>query len=285
MVEWFERFRARIGAPTEDRTVDTRFGGAHLLVAGPIDAPSVVVLHGALASSAHALHELAPLLARFRVYAIDIVGQSPMSAEQRPSVANDDYGHWLTDVLDGLGLARTPVVGISFGGFVAIRLAAVAPERIESLALLVPAGMVRGPFWEGMLKIGIPLGIYRAAPSEARLRAFTRHLLTTVDDDWIAFLGDAFRSFDLRMQIPRLATDGELSRLRAPTLVIGAGRDLSFPGEKLVARAATLFPNLVATELLAESNHCPPTTSAFRAWLGDRLTAFLGSDLDDQVVG
>src|SRR5262249_4685580 len=64
LLGWFERFRAKLTVPTESRTVTTRFGDTHVLVGGPAGAPALVVLHGALASSAHVLVELAPLLER-----------------------------------------------------------------------------------------------------------------------------------------------------------------------------------------------------------------------------
>ena len=275
LLDWFDRFRGRLPRPTESRTVATRFGDTHVLVGGPEGAPSVVVLHGALASSAHVLHELAPLLERFRVHAVDIVGQSVKSADARPSVTNNDYGAWLTEVLDGLGLARTHVVGVSWGGFVAIRLAACAPERIERLALLVPAGMVSGPAWAGFTKLGIPMLLYRMSPSEKRLRACVQHLLTTTDDDWVPYLGDAFRAYNLDMRVPALARPEELARLQAPTLVLGAELDLSFPGAKVLARAPELFPRLADQELIKASRHCPPTTDAFRKWLADRISGFL----------
>ncbi|QDE70264.1 hypothetical protein BHS09_26650 [Myxococcus xanthus] len=57
---WHDHFRGRLRVPTESRTVQTRVGDTHVLVGGPEAAPNVVVLHGALASSAHVLHELAP---------------------------------------------------------------------------------------------------------------------------------------------------------------------------------------------------------------------------------
>jgi len=274
LLEWFDKFRGRLTVPTESRVVATRFGDTHVLVGGPVDGRSVVVLHGALASSAHALVELAPLLARFRVYAVDVVGQSAKSADARPSVANDDYARWLEDVLEGLALARTHVVGVSWGGFVAIRLAAARPARIDRLALLVPAGVVKSPAWAGLTKIGIPMLLYRMFPSPKRLAAFTRNLLTTTDDDWMPYLGDAFRSFNMDMRVPPLATPAELAGFTSPTLVIGADADVSFPGEGLLARARELFPR-VDRELIPESRHCPPTTDAFRRWLGDRLTSFL----------
>jgi 2-hydroxy-6-oxonona-2,4-dienedioate hydrolase len=273
--DWYARFHARIGRPTESRTVPTRFGDTHVLVGGPVGAPDLVLLHGALASSAHVLHELAPLLERFRVHAVDIVGQSVKSADARPRVDNDEYGAWLLDVLDGLALPRAHVVGVSWGGFVAIRLAAVAPERISRLVLLVPAGMVKSPAWEGLTKIAWPLLRYRLSPTEARRAAFVRHLLTTHDDDWTPYLGDAIRAFNSDMRVPRLAEPAELRGFTAPTFVLGADRDVSFPGRELLARAPQLFTSLADQELLTDCAHCPPTTPEFRRWLAGRIEGFL----------
>ncbi|MBA3539208.1 MAG: alpha/beta hydrolase, partial [Deltaproteobacteria bacterium] len=180
-----------------------------------------------------------------------------------------------TDVLDALELARAHVLGVSWGGFVGIRLAASAPERIDRLVLLVPAGMVKGPAWAGLTKMGIPMMLYRMFPSKKRLQKFVKNLLTTTDDDWAPYLGDAFRSFNLDMRVPALATPDELARLTAPTLVIGADGDLSFPGGDLLARAPELFPTLADTELIENCLHCPPTTDAFRSWLSDRVSRFL----------
>jgi 2-hydroxy-6-oxonona-2,4-dienedioate hydrolase len=279
VVAWFERFHARLSAPTERRRVMTRFGEAHVLVGGPETAPPLVLLHGAMATSAHALAELEGLLQAFRVYAVDVVGQSVMSADQRPSVKDDAYGHWLAEVLDGLSLPTAHLVGVSWGGFVAQRLAAVAPERITRLALLVPAGLVSGPFFEGFRRVGWPMTLYLFRPSEANLDKFVANLLTTKDDDWRRFLGDAFRAYDMSgMKVPRLARDGEFAKLTAPVLVIGADRDASFPGPMLLERARKLFPSLADTELLKDSNHCPPTTPEFRAWLSDRLVRFFAAE-------
>lgn len=274
---WSERFRAKLAVPTERRDLETRFGATGVLVGGRPDAPPVVVLHGALASAAHALVELAPLLDRFRVYAVDIVGQSVHSAPTRIAVDNNDYGVWLCDVLDALGLVRPHVVGISWGGFVAIRLAVHAPTRIDRLALLVPAGVVKGPAWAGLTRLGIPMLRYRMAPSPAARDRLLGHLLSTPDDDWAPYLGDAFLGYRLNMRVPRLATPDELAGFTRPTLVIGAERDLSFPGGKLIARAAQLFPSLAGTELIAGAHHCPPTTPEFRRWLGERLIGFLAT--------
>lgn len=274
IADWHGRFRARIPHPTQARVVQTRFGHSHLLVGGPESGPPVVLLHGALASSAHVLRELSGLLDRFRVYAVDLVGQSAMSAEASLSVKNDDYGHWLAEVLDGLGLERPAVVAVSMGGFVALRLAASAPERIARLALLVPAGMVNGPAWAGFTRMALPMMLYRMSPTPRRLDGFMRHLLSTPDEEWRGYLGEAFLSYTLKLQVPKLATVEELRAFTAPVLVVGADRDVSFPGEALLERARALFSGRAQTELV-EGAHSPPTTDAFRAWLSKRVGDFL----------
>jgi 2-hydroxy-6-oxonona-2,4-dienedioate hydrolase len=275
MLEWYERFATRLPGDLERRKVPTRLGETHVLVGGPADGPPLVLLHGALASSAAVLGELSPLLNRFRVYAVDVLGQSAMSADARPSVKNDEYGEWLVEVMDALGCARAHLVGISWGGFVSVRLAVVAPERIDRLVLLAPAGMVSGPFWAGLTKVGWPMMRYQRSPTPENLRRAMQHMLTTLDDEWLPYLGAALTSYTMNMQVPRLATADELKRFTAPTLVIGAELDLSFPGEQLVARARQLFSGPLETEVLMGARHSPPTTDAFRLQLSTRVSDFL----------
>ena len=86
---WFDRFHETLGVPTRSREVSTRFGATHVLVAGPEHAPPLVCLHGALASSAHLLGELGPLLTRYRVHAVDVLGQSVKSADARLPIEDD----------------------------------------------------------------------------------------------------------------------------------------------------------------------------------------------------
>ena len=271
---WHDRFKARIPQPTESRTLDTTFGKTHVLSAGPQSRPPLVVLHGAMASSAHLLVELAPLLERFRVHAVDVIGQSVMSEDTRLAVKGNDYGQWLTQVLDGLGLESTNVLGVSWGGFVTLRLASVSPARIRRLALLVPAGLVTGSTWQGLVKTAWPMTRFIMSPTPERLQALGASLLTTLDDDWLPYIGDAFTSYDMKkMKVPALARDGEFAQLTAPVLVIGAEHDVSFPGDKVVARARQLFKS-ADVEVIPGAKHSPPTTPQFRQWLAGRLTAF-----------
>lgn len=275
LLDWYERFANKLTTPTTRRTVATRFGDAHVLVGGPENAPPLVLLHGALASSAHLLGELEPLLERFRVYAVDVVGQSVKSADHQPSVKNDDYGLWLRDVFDALELKQAHLLGVSWGGFVSLRFAAVAPERLTKLVLLVPAGLVNGPLWAGFTKVAWPIMRYRKNPTPERLQAAMQNMLTTLTDDWLPYLGTALTAFTPAMSIPKLAKPAELSRLRVPVLIMGAEGDLSFPGQKVIERAKQLFTASVEVELIPNCRHSPPTTPEFRGWMSKRVGDFL----------
>jgi hypothetical protein len=57
---WFDRFRDRVGVPTESREVRTRHGPGHVLFPGPSGAPPVVCPHAMRTGSAHLLSELGP---------------------------------------------------------------------------------------------------------------------------------------------------------------------------------------------------------------------------------
>src|SRR6185437_11167803 len=84
---------------------------------------------------------MAPLAARFRVLAPDLPGFA-LSGEiaLEPPLGlrvADTIARWL----DALSLPPADIVGTSFGGLVALRLAQRVPARVRRLALLAPAGL------------------------------------------------------------------------------------------------------------------------------------------------
>lgn len=271
---WYDRFLTAVPGPHDRRHVPTRFGPSHVLAAGDPAGPPLVALHGSLAGSAHLLGELAPLLARFRVYAPDLPGQSAHGPPARPDYADGTVPGWLGEVLDGLGLtAPVDLFGVSLGGFYAHRLAAAAPARVRRLALLLPAGVANGSAWAGFTRVFLPLARYRLRPTDRNLRRLYAGLFTDWDDVWGPWLGDAMRDFALDLRIPPLATPAALAGYAGPALVFGADGDVSFPGAKLVARARELLPQ-AETELLVGCKHGPPTTPEFRHQLAARLAGF-----------
>lgn len=275
LIAWHHRFRERIGRPMDSRVIDTTFGVTHVLLAGPVDAPPLVLLHGALASSAHALSVVPTLADRYRVFALDVIGQSPLSAENRPDVNGNAYGEWALACLDALALGRTAVLGVSWGGFVACRLAVVAPERITALSLVVPAGIVSGYGWEPVVKLALPMLLSRIVPSRRNFERFAEAQLTVRDPLWVDYLVDALQAFRMDFRAPRNLSDDELAAFGVPVQVIAAERDLMFPGARLLERARRVFPNLRSTEMLAGARHSPSTEPEAGRALAASIARFL----------
>lgn len=275
LLAWYPRFLAKIDVPTEERTVSTRFGDTHVLIAGPAGAPPLVVFHGVMATSAHVLREVRPLVDKYRVYAVDVLGHSPLSADNRPAL--EGYGDWATDVLDQLGLDVVSVIGVSYGGFVTIRLLTTSPKRVSRASLVVPGGLVNGPAMAGFLKLFWPMTMYRWFPSEARLRTLTDALFTEWDDDWGHWLGDALLNFKMDLRVPPVATRESLAGFTGPVQIFGASDDLSFPGGPAIARAKEVFAQVADTHVYTGMKHSPPFNDTFRADLCSRIERFLSS--------
>jgi pimeloyl-ACP methyl ester carboxylesterase len=95
--------------------------------------PAVVLLHAGVADRTMWTEHLQPLAdAGFRVLAMDLpgFGDAPMAAvEDAPWVD-------VLETMDALGIDQAILVGNSFGGAVAQRVAVVGPERVRGLALI-----------------------------------------------------------------------------------------------------------------------------------------------------
>jgi len=261
MERWYQHFLAALPFPATSRTVPTGLGDSHVLVTGPDTAAPFVLFHGAMSGAPHALSQMGDFPQQHRVYAVDIPGQSVRGPKVRPDP--EATGRWVIEVLDGLGLDRAVLCGASWGGYVALRGAIAAPERASGLFLAVPASLVKAPVWPQLRDMGIPLMLYKLMPTPARRDRMLAGQFTTHDPMWAAFIADAMRYMVLDFSVPPLVTDDDLAKLTAPVGIMAADRDVSFPGEQLLERARSLFPNLVVAELVADSNHIPAFDGSF----------------------
>ncbi len=131
------------GWPVENRRhrLPTSLGETFVIESGSAEAPPLVLLHGSLSNSFTWFGDVPLLSQRFRVLCVDLVGEAGLSAESRPRYETGAYQRWLGEVLDGLGVARCAIGGMSLGGWMALRFATAHPERVTHLALLCPGGL------------------------------------------------------------------------------------------------------------------------------------------------
>jgi pimeloyl-ACP methyl ester carboxylesterase len=113
--------------------VRTSAGYLHYRAAG--QGEPVLLLHINQQSSAMYLELLSELGRSFRAIAVDNPSHgSSDHVSAQPSVG--DYARWLTEVLDGLGIAQASVLGEANGAAIAAELAATYPDRVRRLVLV-----------------------------------------------------------------------------------------------------------------------------------------------------
>jgi pimeloyl-ACP methyl ester carboxylesterase len=99
-------------------------------------APPLLFLHAlGVGTSGRYVAEMAPLLRR-RVIGVDAPGFAGTPGLPVEEYGADRYVPRLVGLLDELKVERTAVMGHSWGGLIALYLAAAVPERVSALVLL-----------------------------------------------------------------------------------------------------------------------------------------------------
>lgn len=161
-----------------ERTV--RVKGKDIFFAETGSGPAVVLLHGGgpgASGMSNYARNIEPLAEHFRV----IVPDMPGYGRSTKGVSRRDPFGYLADhirgVLDELGIDSAHLVGNSYGGSCALRLALDTPHRVTKLVLMGPGGVgtSRGLPSEGLRSL---LAYYGGdGPSLEKLRTFIRSYL------------------------------------------------------------------------------------------------------------
>jgi pimeloyl-ACP methyl ester carboxylesterase len=114
----------------------------------------VVLLHGWGTSSQSLLGVAAALAPEFRVLAVDLPGFG-WSDPPPAAWGSAEYAAHVERLLDETALGPAAVLGHSFGGRVAIRLAAGRPQRVTRLVLVAAAGIRRARRPRDYARIGV----------------------------------------------------------------------------------------------------------------------------------
>lgn len=230
--------------PYEEVDVRSRFGTTHVVICGPKTAPPLVLLHGYMATLTMWSPNIAAFSRDYRVYAVDVMGQPGKSRPDEPIGSVVDFVSWLTATLDALHLDRVFLVGMSFGGWLALNYAVAAPQRVLRLVLLSPGGllpMVRQFTVRGMLMVWLPTR--RIVNSFFHWLGFTDRAYANVLD--LMYLG--LKHFQMPIEtarvMPAVVPDESLRTMTIPTLLlIGDDEVISDPARAL-ERARRLIPD------------------------------------------
>ncbi|GAA1226452.1 alpha/beta fold hydrolase [Pseudonocardia alaniniphila] len=209
--------------------------------------PVVVLLHSFLMDERMFASQIAALRSDFRLVTVDERGHGGTPAD-----APFDYWDVARDVLallDHLGIDSAAVAGTSQGGFVALRMALLAPDRVTALAVMGSSGAAEDPQVAAAYR---QLAESWAAngPKEEQLDAVAGTCLGSMPADgwketWRSVPGDRLLRI-MSTLVERDGVLGRLDRIRCPALVLHGSADAAYP----VARAEELAAGIPGAEQL-----------------------------------
>lgn len=248
----YERSLSLWSVPYTTLYVPTRFGRTHVISCGPDDGEPLILLHAMGFSSTIWFPNIEPLATKYKVYAIDFIGDLNKSAPSMLPANREECGEWLDEVLNRLGIDACIMGGISYGGFLAFNYSIYATSRVKKLFLLSPASTF------------VPLHnqfIYRiiamnAIPVKWSVSHFikwlSKHKLnkTLVDQFYAAF---RYGSLSLRVP-PSVYSDEELKKLVMPVLLLLGDQEVISDVNLAYTRATLLCKNILA-EIIPGTGH------------------------------
>jgi 3-oxoadipate enol-lactonase / 4-carboxymuconolactone decarboxylase len=228
----------------------------HAQVEGPATGEPVLLLHSLGTTLQMWDPQAAALARRFRVIRPDMRGHGLTEAPHGP-YSMEMLAHDALALLDSLGVRQAHVGGVSIGGHIALRMAAMAPDRLLSLLPCDTALEFGGAAtWQeridavtagGMKTVAdATMGRWVLDQSLASSKGLRRMLLGT---DPVGWLGCAMALRDA--SAATLATD----RIRCPTTVVVGDRDQSTPVSAAQAIHAAIPDSRLV--VVAEAAHIP----------------------------
>lgn len=255
----------------------------------PPDArPALVLLHSSMSSRAQWADLMARQDAGFRCIAVDLLGygKSPFPAVDGPYT----LGHEVDAINAAIAARLAPgepfhLVGHSYGGATALRLARQMPQRVLSLTVFEPVAFHLLPAADPARREieSVVRAIGRAASPHDATRVFIDYWNREgVFDTLPAAQQQRFTSqidkvkLDFEALLGEPATLADLQALTMPALVLsGAASPAST--RRLAAELAAALPNAAAAQ--TPGGHMAPITHA--AIIHDMIAGFLaGAEVD-----
>lgn len=201
--------------------------------------PAIVLLHGLLFDGGSWRSQVEPLSALGRVLVFDGPGHG--KSEPPPRFTLEEHADALFDAFGDLGVSRAVIVGLSWGGMIAMRFAMQHARQTAALALLDTNDDVESlgrrmkfrAFIGMHRRVGIPRALFDAEVAPEMFAEATRRSRTDlVDQSYLRMQGFERRGFAraaLAVLVKRTSIVAEIARIVAPTLVICGREDAATP--------------------------------------------------------
>jgi len=251
-LEAYEAVFSLWNVPYDSIEVETRYGSTHINASGPGDGYPLVLLHGAGLSSNVWFANITKLSTRYRVYAVDVIGDAGKSVATCLMNRTQDYACWLKEVFDQLDIEKPYIVGHSYGGWLTLNMALSYPERLSKIVLLGPAASLL-PL-SPITKLILYLAEYKISPPARSVLKVAAAPGTKIEEAFVHHMEMVNQYCSPVTMFPTVFTDTELKRVNLPALLLVGTREKIYNPNKAIERARRLMPKL-KTEIIPEAGH------------------------------
>jgi pimeloyl-ACP methyl ester carboxylesterase len=260
--------------PSTQFDVEGAFGTTRVYRYGSDRGEPIVLLHGHGANASNWYPQVEALGRAHPVYAVDTIDDPGGSVQRMALTGSSDAATWLDEVLTKLELERVHLVGVSYGGWLALNQAIYRPDRLATVTLLDPGGLEKVPV---RFFLSLIAGLFAMlVPRRYRgplARLLGNHALVERPEIMAPVLLAA-RAFRPNRSAARVFSDEELACVVVPTqLLLGARSIMLRPGRTL-QRARRLLP-LRYGEIVPGAGHGLPMEVP--EFVNERILSFVRS--------
>ncbi|MBO9690318.1 alpha/beta hydrolase [Chryseobacterium sp.] len=239
VLKQYDTVLANFKGNIRQQMVPTNFGETHVLSYGNEDHPKLILLHGANSNAASWIKDLVLYSKEYKVYVIDIIGEPGKSEQNRLPYKGDYYSDWLNEIFQQLKIAEASLVGLSQGGWLAIKFAARNPEKVSQLILLSPGGIVKTK------RSFVLKAILFSFLGNAGKRKINKLIMGSqkIDQPILDFMNLMQSSVNARMDKEYIFSDEELKNITMPVFFIGGADDVIRDSQQIKERLERLLPD------------------------------------------
>ena len=227
---------------------------------------TIVLCHGLLFDGGMWTQQIAPLMALGRVVVLDGPGHG--KTESPPRFTLEDHADALHDVFGELKIDRAVLIGHSWGGMVAMRMALQHPAEVAAMALVDTSAEVDGVLLRAKYRLlaaferryGLPFALVRVEIAHLMFGARTlrerpdllREFTRTVN----GYPRDGVARAALAVLVKSTPVLHRLGAVTAPTLVVCGRQDRA----TIPARSEAIAARITGSKLawIEESGHMSP---------------------------
>jgi pimeloyl-ACP methyl ester carboxylesterase len=245
--------------PYETSYIPTSYGLTHIVAAGGKELPPLILLHGAGMGSTMWYKNIEPLSQKFRVYALDVMGDMNLSDPSKSFHKGEDIAEWICEVLDALGIEKTSVIGHSAGGYCTLNFVIHAQHRVNRMVLLAPAASFI-PFHKQFFFKLLMINLIR---NESFISRYFWNWFVSKENRYILkefsvsqfFNGIRHYKWKVKPVIPAVIPEEKLKTIQVPSLLLMGEDEVIYNPHKAVKRAKQIIPHM-EQQMISNASHC-----------------------------